>query len=292
MKKKLKLGFTDAYDNAKKTLTDILGRYYEIIRDDTNPDYLIFCDPTFGTNNYSYKNCKKILFTGENYRPTYFTYDYAITFDHESSPKHYRLPLYVAEMLSATYDTDYKDFYHVLNRKVDIEYEWDRKTEFCSFVQSNPNCETRNIFFDLLSEYKKVNSAGPHKNNIGYTIPKKLQAKIDFVSKHKFNIAFENGSYPGYVTEKILNTFYSNTIPIYWGSPTVVRDFNPKAFINSHEYVNLGEVVDRVRELDNNKNLYLDMLSQPAVKDNRPNEWMNFDEFYKWFDTFVYEDKL
>lgn len=289
--KTLKLGFTDTYDNAKNVFMDIFSRYYKVTRDDDNPDYLIFGDPTFGTNHYSYKNCKKILFTGENYRPTYFTYDHAITYDHENSPKHYRLPLYVAEMLSATYDTDCKDYYKIINRKIDVEYEWKTKTEFCSFIQSNPNCIERNNFFELLSQYKKVNSGGPYKNNIGYIIPKQLQLKLDFVSKHKFNIAFENASYPGYVTEKILNTYYSNTVPIYWGSETIKRDFNPKSFVNCHEYANFNEVIDRIRELDSNKNTYLDMLAEPAMLGNVPNEWMNFDSFYNWFDTFVYEDK-
>jgi hypothetical protein len=289
--KKLKLGFTDTYENAIKLFSDILGRYYHVIRDDNNPDYLIFGDPNFGQNHYNYTNCKKILFTGENYRPNYFTYDHAITFDHENSPKHYRLPLYVAEMLSATYDSVNSDYYYLINKKIDVEQEWNKKTDFCSFVQSNPNCEMRNKFFDILSQYKKVNSAGPHKNNVGYVLPKQLHYKIDFLNKHKFNIAFENGSYPGYVTEKILNAFYSNTIPIYWGSPTVYRDLNTKAFVNCHEYNNFGEVIDKVRELDSNKNLYLDMLSQPALKNKIPNEWMDIHSFYRWFDTFVYEDK-
>ena len=44
-----------------------------------------------------------------------------------------------------------------------------------------------------------------------------LTIKLKIISNHKFNIAFENSSYPGYVTEKITDAFIANTIPIYWG---------------------------------------------------------------------------
>jgi hypothetical protein len=289
--KTLKVGFTDTYANAINFFMDVLGRYYNVIRDDSNPDYLIFGDPNFGQNHYNYKNCKKILFTGENYRPTYFAHDFAITFDHENSPKHYRLPLYVADILAAKYDHINDDYYYLVNKKIDVEKEWSKKTEFCSYIQSNPRCEVRNNFVDALSNYKRINCAGPHKNNIGYVLPRPLNYKLDFLAKHKFNISFENGSYPGYVTEKILNSFYGNTVPIYWGSSTVHRDFNTKAFVNCMDFSSFNEVIDRVRELDSNKNMYLDMLEQPAFTNNIPNEWMDIHSFYKWFDTFVYEEK-
>lgn len=34
-----------------------------------------------------------------------------------------------------------------------------------------------------------------------------------------------------YVTEKIVNAFLAGAIPIYWGSPFVLKMFNPRAFI-------------------------------------------------------------
>lgn len=289
--KKLKIGFIDTYDNAKKMFMDIFSRYYDVTRNDAEPDYLIFGDPNFGENHYQFRNCKKILFTGENYRPTYYAYDYAITFDHENSSKHYRLPLYVAEMLGATYDHVSDDYFYLINKKIDVEAEYAKKLEFCSYVQTNPRCEPRNMFVDMLSKHKTVNCGGPHKNNIGHILPRELKYKLDFLNKHKFNIAFENGSYPGYVTEKLLNAFYANTIPIYWGSHTVHRDFNTKAFINFADYSGFDEMIERVKELDSNKNMYLDMLAEPAFDNNIPNEWMDIHSFYKWFDTFVYEEK-
>lgn len=291
MKKKLKLGFTDTFGTAINFFTDVLSQAYEVIRDDENPDYLIFGDPNFGENHYRYTGrCTKIFYTGENVRPNYYTYDHAITFDHENSPKHYRLPLYVPEMKMYTYEKWTDNWLHLVKKPIDIEKEYDQKKGFCSFVQANPRQEVRNQFFHFLNEKKRVDSAGPHLNNTGYVLPRQgVEHKLNFLKTRKFNIAFENGSHPGYVTEKILNAFYANTIPIYWGSPTVLFDFNTKAFINCHEYRNFDEVWDRIRELDNDKNKYLDMLSRPAFVNDIPNKYCNLDALIKWFDTFVYK---
>lgn len=290
--KTLRLGFTDTYENAKRFFMDTLGKYYHIIRDDQNPDYLIYGDPDFGRNHVNYTNCKKIFFTGENVRPNYNECSAAMTFDHENSSRHYRLPLYVPEMEMMTYEGWTKDRLYLINKKIDVEYEYSIKDRFCSFVQSNGRFEFRNKFFHFLDERMDVDSGGPLFNNTGHILPRDgMHHKIDFMRTRKFNIAFENGSYPGYVTEKILNAFYANTIPIYFGSPTVFRDFNESAFINVHRYKTYNEVYDAIMEIHNDKNKYLDMLSQPAFVNNVPNEHMNYDSFYKWFDTFVYEDK-
>jgi alpha(1,3/1,4) fucosyltransferase len=120
----------------------------------------------------------------------------------------------------------------------------------------------RNDFFHLLTnKYKKVDSGGKALNSIGGLVNDKLA----FQRECKFSIAFENSSYPGYTTEKILHAFVADTIPIYWGNPLVHKDFNTKAFINCHDYNNFDEVVDRVIEIDNNDELYLQYLKEPAL---------------------------
>lgn len=290
--KTLKLGFTDTYDNAKNFFTDVLSKHYNIIRDDNDPDYLIFGDSNFGENHYNYPRAKKIFFTGENVRPNYFTYNHAITFDHENSPKHYRLPLYVLEMWAIAKDSPNvtTDYHYLVNKKIDAEVEWNKKVRFASYIQSNPNCVLRSQFVEFLIKNRSVDSGGPHMNTIGRIIPRDRQLKINFFNESKFGIAFENGSYPGYVTEKLIDSYYANTIPVYWGSSTVNRDFNPKSFINAADFKNFSDLLEYMRALSNNKNEYLDILTQPAFTDNIPNEWTNLNTFIRWFDTFVYEE--
>jgi alpha(1,3/1,4) fucosyltransferase len=92
------------------------------------------------------------------------------------------------------------------------------------------------------------------------------QGKIDFIKNYKFTIAFENSRSEGYTTEKILHPFFANSIPIYWGNPVVTREFNPKAFINCNDYENFDQVIERIKELDNNDELYMEMLRQPPMQ--------------------------
>ncbi|WP_232262536.1 glycosyltransferase family 10 domain-containing protein, partial [Helicobacter pylori] len=78
--------------------------------------------------------------------------------------------------------------------------------------------------------------------------------------QYKFNLCFENSQGYGYVTEKILDAYFSHTIPIYWGSPSVAKDFNPKSFVNVHDFNNFDEAIDYIRYLHTHPNAYLDML--------------------------------
>lgn len=96
-----------------------------------------------------------------------------------------------------------------------------------------------------------------------------MYSKLEFQSQCKFSIAFENTTSPGYTTEKILHAFISNTIPIYWGDPEVTKDFNPKAFINCHDFENFEAVIERIKEVDNNDELYLTILKEPPFVDNK-----------------------
>jgi hypothetical protein len=117
----------------------------------------------------------------------------------------------------------------------------------------------REEFFEKLSAYKTVDSGGKYKNNVGGPVPDKLEFQKDY----KFSLAFENVSVRGYCTEKILQSFAAGTIPIYYGDETVVQDFNPKAFINCHDYDSIDEVVAKIKELDENDAAYLQMLNEP-----------------------------
>jgi hypothetical protein len=284
--KPLRIGFTDTFENATKFFTWLLSQRYDVIRDDENPDYLIFGDPNFGQNHFNYKNCKKIFYTGENVRPNYFTYDHAITFDHENSPKHYRLPLYVLEMWAIWFDDKLApSLDYLARRKIDLEAEIAKKTRFCSFVQSNPNCQPRNIIFQKLNNICTIDSGGPLFNNMGYILPRTRKDKIEFMSTRKFNLCCENGQYPGYVTEKLLDAYMANTVPIYWGSPTVHRDFYPESMVWLNEPDKFDEVLEGLKAYHGGNILHF-IMNNPLH--NIPNEFMNLNNFLDWWGDFVY----
>ena len=132
-----------------------------------------------------------------------------------------------------------------------------------------------------------MDSGGGAFNNIG----KKLEgekAKIDFLASRKFNICFESSSYPGYVTEKILHAFYAQTIPIYWGSPTVATDFNLQSFINVNDFNNFDEAIEYVMRIDQDEELYYRILTAPKLSGNIPRDYMLLNNFLNWFEAVVY----
>ena len=288
------LGFTDTFGGVENFFTKILSERFEVVRDDVNPDYLIFGDSNFGNNNKRFENNNiiKIFYTGENARPWDYNCHYSISFDHHEFDGHnYRLPLYVIY----DYDNHHRDAPNTsnVNRKPQDLLE---QKGFCSFVVKNGGCEKRNHWFHKLNEYKPVASGGPLFNNIGYILPRgeeSVSAKTKFLNSYRFNLCFENSSYPGYATEKLYEALTSKTIPIYWGSPTIEVDFNPKAFLNWHDYGNDDDFFAAIKEIDENPDLYEEMYLQPMFADfQKVNKFFDKDRFLNWFERTVYKGAL
>jgi alpha(1,3/1,4) fucosyltransferase len=147
------------------------------------------------------------------------------------------------------------------------------KPDFCAFLVSNPNCSERNAAFDALNAYKRVDSGGAYKNNMGGPIPCKFGgggggdlAKFDFFKTHTFALCYENSIAPGYVTEKLLHAKMAGCIPLYRGAAESVKDFDPSGFI----FVGDGQdVVDIVKELERNPKKLAAMAAVPALSPSR-----------------------
>ena len=84
---------------------------------------------------------------------------------------------------------------------------------------------------------------------------------IHSYSKFKFILAMENCKKNGYVTEKIINAYYSGAIPIYWGSPNINELFNKDAFINVDNFNTFDECINYVLNLNDKKRELI--LKQP-----------------------------
>jgi hypothetical protein len=159
------------------------------------------------------------------------------------------------------------------------------KTKFCCFFSSYINRQTRHRgeFFQLLSRYKQVDAGGRAFNNIGYEVPRDPQTKLEFMRPYRFYIAFENESVAGYTTEKIAEAMRARCVPIYWGNPRVVEEFNPASFINANDFPSLEALAKRVEEVDRNQDLYLEYLRQPFLYENRPNEYFDHGRLLEFF---------
>lgn len=253
--KQVKIKFVDFISSKEiESILEILSKRYNVIQTE-NPDYLFYS--VYGNKYLNYTNCIRIFYTSECLTPNFNECDYAIGFDRlEFGDRYLRIPLYQLFHYR-------NELVKIRNRKhFDIE-DLKEKTDFCNYVVSNSYVkDVRTEIFNMLNEYKRVNSGGRYMNNIGGPV----KDKFAFQKKHKFSIAFENCSYDGYSTEKIADAFAAETIPIYWGDPRIGLDFNEDAFINCHRYNSLEEVVAKVKQIDQDDELFMNMINSPILK--------------------------
>ncbi len=252
----IKINFCDMYkdfDREDNLLTSILKRNFGEIEFSDKPDFLFY--GPFGTNHHKFDNCVKIFYTGEAIAPDFNECDYAIAFDPIVFGKRYmRRPLWIDETMPKSIGmTDEQ----ALNRK------------FCNFIYSNDKkgkgALLRKEFAQKLMKYKHIDCPGKILNNMpgdaGDRMNDWRKNKVNFISNYKFTIAFENAAYEGYTTEKMTQPLSAHSIPIYWGNPSVAKDFNEQAFINANGYEDrLDELVELIIAIDNDDQRYLEML--------------------------------
>lgn len=228
-----------------------------VITDMKNADYVIYSQ--LGNEHwFAPENSIKIFYTIENIAPDFNACDYAIGFEWMSYEDRYiRFPLYYW----------YPQINELMENKHNLSLTEIKKEKknFCDITISNTN--RNQIFkslFDALSKYKSIDSGGAWNNNVG----RKVVDKLLFNKAHKFSIVCENSAHSGYTTEKLVEAFAANCIPIYWGDPSVSKVFNSKAFINVADFSSIDEVVDYVKKVDTDDDLYENMLREPVLVDS------------------------
>lgn len=263
--KTIKINFIGTFPNFEPQISmvyKILKKHYDVqIADD--PDYLI-CD-IFGDNPYSYcgKPQVRILENGENYVPDFNLVDYAVSrYPIQLFDRNYYLPgcVFPIGHWSSLPDKNRNYTHQIMEEKI----------YFANFIAGHESENgIRGDFFKELCKYKRVESIGSYLNNMpdGQTVLWYNDSKTDFQRKCKFTLCFESTSHLGFVTEKITDAFYADTIPVYYGDPEIKKIFNEKAFINCGDYPSFEAVIEKIKELDEDDEKYLEMLRQPILVD-------------------------
>ena len=273
LKKIINIKYLDFWPDFKyedSNIHKILEEKYEVVLSQ-KPDYIIFSE--YGGRNYGFENkfnCIKIFISEENSDPDFSNTDYAIGVHYNYTDKgdrYFRKPTETPQ-LSAIHSV-----YNVTQIKgIDI-----KKKKFCAWVVSNGEANVRNLFYDKLSLYKKVDSGGRFKNNVGGPVKNKLK----FLSNYKFSICFENSKSEGYISEKLFEAFEAGTIPIYYGDDTVLQLINNKAYIHVKDENDFDEKIELIKKIDQNDTLYEQMIREKIViDDNRyPREFQKYKDF-------------
>lgn len=145
------------------------------------------------------------------------------------------------------------------------------KKNVCVIISNGNDSEGRNIFIEELNKKVEIDYAGHYKNNVNRVEDSHCSPGfIDFVSKYKIIITMENSKNDNYITEKILEGFAANTIPVYWGADNVGDYFNKERFINvkSFNMDDMNEAIDKIISILNNDELFIETINKPIYANN------------------------
>lgn len=275
-----------------KALTDIYpDTTFNIINNITNNDphilfYSVFPPKQLSKISDTLKkyDCIKIQISGE---PFQINDDNYFIGRFPTNPNLKRLKL-----LNYEFKGYYNGRFNCYDKLKNIDYSNLNKTKFCCFITSNGGCKVRNNFFKRLCKYKKVDSCGKLFNNVNFRLPRDNYDStefVNFISKYKFIICFENSSYKYYTTEKLYNAFLGKVVPIYWGDPDVFDIYNRDAMIYlKPDRSNLNEVLNTIKKLDETPELYMEMLHAPKLNPVYQDYFENkMDEIKRFFDPFL-----
>lgn len=180
------------------------------------------------------------------------------------------------------YEKDIKKYYNVTVASISLFLRKNNIEELVSFLTKKRtinNWENKNDISYLYwrDREDRENIRKNLMKIIGIDIPK-LKGKnrqkkeifneaVKIQENYKFSIAIEGYIKEEYITEKIVNSFLSGSIPIYKGSPSINKYFNKNSFINIEDFENLEEAGEHIKKVKEDKKLAYKYLSEPPCTD-------------------------
>ena len=211
------------------------------------------------------KNAIKVLFITEPISPDFILFDYCIGFEPLSFGDRY---CYYPDFIYSP-GTDIKTI--SFNEAKSI---LDQKIFFCDFIYSHDGFSvSRKKYFDLLNSYKRVESAGTYLNNqlggktVGYSVNGDT-TKYSFQSLCKFSLCIQSIDKDWFINEKIMHVVKSNSIPIFWGTDKIREIVNPSRVVYINDYDNDEDLLNRIKEIDSNNDMFCKIISTPFFKKN------------------------
>jgi hypothetical protein len=210
-------------------------------------------------NHYSGIKPRRVWFTGENIRPPVGNhFDSFVSFDQDTyGGVNFYFPLLYAELLL-------RERQWSMRRGIDVDknellkQRQSPKTKdkfVCAFISNLEPVRMRAL--DELRKYGEVDVYGPHSLNTQIS-------KYETAKEYKFMLCFENDLYPGYLTEKLLDAYMCETIPLYRGLFGQEEHVNQKALINAANFDSLGSFCDYVGKM--NELEYEETFREPLFK--------------------------
>ena len=191
---------------------------------------------------------RRIWYTGENVRPPLDQeFDGFLSFDQGySSEGNAYFPLWMHDLgwfAKPRFNKRLGKWCHVEDLTKGRGRPKNSKNGFCAFV-GNPD-PIRLHAIEKLSQRFPAGLFGSFFGN-------PVKNKVAVASQYKFMVCFENDLYPGYVSEKIVEAYLADTIPLYWGDFGAVdaNVFNMDSLLNLADFKSVEEFMNRAQEID------------------------------------------
>lgn len=216
----------------------------------------------------------KIFFTGEcvhsDVYPEFRVFenhlldsvDLSMGFDYLNEPNYIRYPLWILYYFKKpVFSKDaLKTFVDSINS---THYE---KSRDIALIVRHDRHGSREKLLNAVGEGVSVCSAGDWRHNDDSLWNEFKNDKKAYLDRFKFNICTENFDYPGYVTEKLFQAFYSDCIPVYWGSgnkpePDVIN-YDAVIFYDPEKP---EEAAEKIKELLRNPAACKEFANQPKL---------------------------
>lgn len=73
--------------------------------------------------------------------------------------------------------------------------------------------------------------------------------KLEVLRNYTYSLCIENYAMPGYITEKIFDSFFAGTIPVYFGAPDVAKHIPSNSFIHLRDFNSMEAMVHRLQSM-------------------------------------------
>jgi hypothetical protein len=80
---------------------------------------------------------------------------------------------------------------------------------------------------------------------------------------------------------------FAGSIPIYVGDPQAMLSFDPASYIDFTGFSTMKEMLGFVREVDNDRDLYLKMLAAPFYRRNAIPDYARDESSLAFFDRII-----
>lgn len=293
-----------------------LSKKYNVIIDNNDPDIVLYSNlftlpteidvftGTFCSFPEDFPNAKKIFATGE------LAGDY---YNYTTQPNNYAMGIPCSVDTPRCLKIQYNSvstawfLYHDCHL-FDDPFKWmtepkkyediiSNKKYFASNVQNSNSVPYRRELFDKLINYQHIRSYGnfattidPSEIPTGGSEIKDYTNKVNFFKDTVFSFAIQSACTSGHTHEKMIHSYAANTIPIFWGNVDILDDgFNPESFINCHNYASVDEVIERIKEVYEDKKILKSMLEAPMFVDNKIPEEYSYDYLINFVERILNE---